>query len=195
MPHTARQKILDYLKRNQTVSSREVARALQMTPANARYHLSILASDGRAEVISMRQEGRGRPVKVYRLAGTLAGDNLAALADALLTEAGTSVDMDTLGKRMAREIDTSGRPLTRRLATTIERLNELHYHARWEAGAEGPRVILGYCPYAAVIRQHPHLCQMDSALLGKLLGSAVKQTAKLEVGAGERPFCAFLVGG
>ena len=66
MPITTRHKILDYLKRNRTVSSRELARALQMTPANARYHLGILAADGRVEVISQRQEGRGRPEKVYR---------------------------------------------------------------------------------------------------------------------------------
>ncbi len=64
-----------------------VARVLQMTPANARHHLGILAADGRVEVISQRQGGRGRPEKVYRLAGTLVGDNLSVLADALLTEA------------------------------------------------------------------------------------------------------------
>lgn len=192
MPTTTRQKILDYLKRNRTVSSREIARALQMTPANARYHLGILATDGRVEIINQRQIGRGRPEKVYHLAGTLLGDNLSALSDALLTEAGGKVEMEALGNRIAGESDTAGRPLMRRLASTIKRLNEMHYQSRWEAGAEGPRVVLGHCPYGGVIEKHPELCQMDAALLTRLLGGHVSQTAKLETGAGGLPYCVFV---
>jgi predicted ArsR family transcriptional regulator len=190
---TTRQKILDYLKRNRTVSSRELARALQMTPANARHHLGILAADGRVEVIRQRQEGRGRPEKVYRLAGTLVGDNLSVLADALLREAGGKVEMEALGKRIAGESGVSSQPLMRRLASAVERLNTMRYQARWEAGAEGPRIILGHCPYSAVIQGHPELCQMDLALLRELLGRKLRQTTKLESGAGGLPFCAFIL--
>jgi len=190
---TTRQKILDYLKRNRTVSSRELARALQMTPANARHHLGILAADGRVEVIRQRQEGRGRPEKVYRLAGTLVGDNLSVLADVLLTEAGGKVEMEALGKRIAGEGAVSGQPLMRRLSSVIERLNMMHYQARWEAGAEGPRIILGHCPYSVVIKDHPELCRMDLALLSELLSGELRQTTKLESGAGGLPFCAFVL--
>ena len=80
----------------------------------------------------------------------------------------------------------------RRLSSTIERLNEMHYQARWEAGAGGPRIVLGHCPYAAVIKNHPELCQMDAALLVILLSGEVSQTAKLETGAGGLPYCAFI---
>lgn len=192
MPITTRQKILDYLKRNRTVSSRELARALHMTSANARHHLGILAADGRVEVTSKRLVGKGRPEKVYRLAGTLVGDNLSALVEALLTEAGGKVEMGALGERIAGENVISGQPLMRRLVSAVERLNAMHYQARWEAGAEGPRVVLGHCPYAAVIGKHPELCQMDSSLLAKLLGGDVRQTAKLEEGAGGLPYCVFV---
>ena len=81
----------------------------------------------------------------------------------------------------------------RRLASTIERLNSMHYQARWEAGAEGPRIILGHCPYRAIIADHPELCQMDAALLTELLQDEVMQTAKLEPGAGGLPFCGFVL--
>jgi predicted ArsR family transcriptional regulator len=191
MPITTRHKILDYLKRNRTVSSRELARALQMTPANARYHLGILAADGRVEAISQRQEGRGRPEKVYRLAGTLVGDNLSVLVEALLTEAGGKVDIEALGKRIAGGSPGSSQPLMRRLSSVVGRLNTMRYQARWEAGAAGPRIILGHCPYSAVIQGHPELCQMDLALLGELLSGELRQTAKLEIGAGDLPFCVF----
>jgi predicted ArsR family transcriptional regulator len=193
MPITTRQKILDYLKRNRSVSSRELARALHMTPANARHHLGILATDGRVEVASQRRGGKGRPEKVYRLAGTLAGDNLSVLADALLTEAGATVEMEALGERIAGDNPESAQPLMRRLVSVVERLNGMHYQSRWEAGAEGPRIVLGHCPYSAVISKHPELCQMDAGLLTKLLGGDVRQTAKLEIGAGGLPYCVFVL--
>jgi predicted ArsR family transcriptional regulator len=193
MPITSRQKILDYLKRNRSASSREIARTLHMTSANARHHLCSLAADGRVEVINQRQIGRGRPEKVYRLAGTLMGDNLSALVDAILTEADGKIQMEALGERIAGEnIAAAGQPLMRRLASTVKRLNEMHYQARWEAGVEGPRIVLGHCPYAAVIEKHPSLCRMDAALLAKILGGGVRQTAKLESGGGGLPYCAFV---
>lgn len=191
MTTTTRQKIIEYLKRNRTVSSRELARAMQMTPANARHHLGILAADGRVEIFNQRQKGIGRPEKVYRLAGTLAGDNLSVLADALLMEAGWKVDFEAVGRRIVGESITTSQPLMRRLVFAIERLNTMHYQARWEAGAEGPRIILGHCPYSAIIENHPELCQMDAALLGKLLGGEIWQEAKLESGVGGLPFCVF----
>lgn len=192
MPISTRQKILDYLRRNRSVSSRELARFLHMTPANARHHLGILAADGRVEVVSQRRGGKGRPEKVYRLAGTLVGDNLSALADALLTEAGGMVGMEALGNRIAGESLVSGQTLMRRLASAVERLNGMHYQSRWEAGAEGPRIVLGHCPYGAVIEKHPELCQMDTSLLATLLSGEVRQTAKLEIGAGGLPYCVFV---
>lgn len=192
MSTTTRQKILGYLKRNKSVSSREIARALQMTPANARHHLSILAADGRVEVISQRQVGRGRPEKVYQLGSTFVGDNLSVLADAVLTEANGRVGMEALGERVAGEVDSTGQPLMQRLSSTIKRLNEMHYQARWEAGAGGPRVVLGHCPYATVIENHPELCRMDAAMLSKLLNGKVIQTSKLEMGAGDLPYCSFV---
>lgn len=189
MPTTSRQKILDYLKRNRIASPREVARALRMTPANARRHLGILAADGRVQVVSQAVAGRGRPGKAYRLSGALAGDNLSALAEALLTEAGTSVGMEALGRRLGGDPIPSRLPLMRRLAAAVERLNAMRYQARWEAGAEGPRMMLGHCPYAALVGRHPELCRMDAALLGYLLGREVLQVAKMEPG-GTQP-CIF----
>src|SRR5512138_146770 len=70
---TARQRILTYLMKSRNSSPREIARAMSMTPANARRHLSILQKDGRVAVSGERREGRGRPVKLYSLSAALAG--------------------------------------------------------------------------------------------------------------------------
>lgn len=72
----------------------------------------------------------------------------------------------------------------------VEKLNGMHYQARWEAGADGPRIIFGRCPYAAVIEGHPELCQMDVGLLGNALGRDVRQLAKIEKAQG---VCVFVV--
>jgi predicted ArsR family transcriptional regulator len=188
---TARHKILEHLKKNRFVSAREIARALKMTAPNVRHHLSILVADGRAEVMSVRKrEGKGRPEKVYSLSRAALGDNLAGLADAFLTEAGSGVQMEAVGRRLAGEPTSSAeasQSIPRRLASVLEKLNEAHYMARWEASAEGPRVILGMCPYAAIIGKHPELCQMDAAMLTTLLGRNAEQRAKLS------PVCVFVV--
>ncbi len=103
---TARQKVLTYLTKNRTASAREISRSTKMSTATVRHHLRVLASDGRLEMESVRgRDGRGRPEKVYSIPRAALGDNLSALADALLTEAGKSVRVDALAKRLAGESD------------------------------------------------------------------------------------------
>jgi DeoR family suf operon transcriptional repressor len=190
---TARHKVLAYLNKTRTASAREISRALKMPAANVRHHLRVLASDGRLEMASVRgREGRGRPEKVYSLPRAALGDNLSALADALLAEASTTVRMEPLAKGLAGQSNFSGQPVAKRLNLTIEKLNQMSYHARWEAGSAGPRIVLGHCPYAAIIEKHPELCQMDKALLQDLMGQSADQIFK--IGKDGSSVCVFVVG-
>ena len=185
---TARQKVLTFLKKNRGVSAREIARGLNMSAANVRHHLGVLVADGRAEVMSARRhDGKGRPEKLYSISRAALGDNLAGLASALLAEAGTNVQMEALANRMADGRESASQPLGKRLAHIVEKMNEMNYQARWEAAAEGPRVIFGLCPYAAVIEKYPELCRMDAAILRKMLGRDVEQRLKLA------PVCTFVM--
>jgi len=86
-------------------------------------------------------------------------------------------------------------PLPRRLTLAVDRFNELHYQARWEAGIDGARFILGHCPYAAIVAEYPELCRMDAYLLEQRSGSPVEQMAKLQPSAKGYPFCVFRVSG
>jgi predicted ArsR family transcriptional regulator len=190
---TARQKVLAYFAKTRTASAREIARSLKMSPAAVRHHLRVLTADGRLEISFIRpREGRGRPEKVYSLPRSALGDNLAALGDAILSEAGSSVHMETLAKRLAGDVSFSDQSIARRLNSSIEKLNQMNYHARWEAGPQGPRLIFGHCPYAALIGKHPELCQMDEALLEQFMGDAVKQMFK--IGKEESSVCVFALG-
>jgi len=200
---TSRQQILAYIRKHQTASAADISRALGMTQANARHHLAHLEANGLIEVAGQRRgEGRGRPMLVYALSRQMSGDNLDNLAGSLLSElldglAGKDQDIHlrALAKRLAGDYpaDPTGQaiPITRRLAQVIERLNELHYQARWEAAASGPHIILGYCPYSAIIAGCPEICQIDAYLLEELLSLRVMQVAKQEHRAQGGVYCAF----
>ena len=192
---TARQKVLAHLKKTRAASAREIARALKMSAPNVRHHLGILVSDGRLEVTSLHQRGgRGRPEKMYSLSQSALGDNLSVLADALLNG---KVNVEAVGKRIVQSqglVGIANQPMPKRLSLLVEKLDEMHYQARWEAGAEGPRVIFGRCPFAKIIENHPELCKMDAAMLEMSLARPIVQFIKSESSArGLCPF-AFQVG-
>ena len=190
---TARQKVLSYLTKSRTASAREISRALKMSAPTVRHHLRVMVSDGRLEQISARgRDGKGRPEKMYSLPPAALGDNLSALADALLSEAGSSFDYDAIANHLAGQSNIASQPVAKRLNLVVEKLNRMNYHARWEAGAEGPRIILSHCPYAAIIAKHPELCKMDESLLEEWMGRPALQTSK--IGTDGSLLCVFALG-
>lgn len=190
---TARQKVLTYLNKSRAASAREIARSLKMSPATVRHHLRVLAADGRLELTSVRgRDGRGRPEKIYSLPRAALGTNLAALSNALLVEAGSGIRMESLAKYMVGEDNFAGQPLAKRLNLTVEKLNDMNYHARWEAGVEGPRIIFAHCPYAAILEKHPELCKMDESMLKDFMGQPARQI--LKTGKEGSSVCVFVVG-
>ena len=177
---TARHRVLLYVNKARTASAREISRALKMSAANVRHHLRVLVSDGRLEVSNVRiGEKRGRPEKLYSLPRAVLGDNLAVLSNALLREAGSQIRVEGLVKHLIGESDFAGQPIAKRLNLIIEKLNQMNYHARWEAGSSGPRIIFGHCPYSAIIDKHPELCKMDATMLEELMGQSAEQLTKM----------------
>jgi predicted ArsR family transcriptional regulator len=205
---TTRQKVLAHLRKARMASAREIGRALNLSAPAVRHHLSVLASDGRiVQLKEARKEGRGRPVKVFGLSPVLQGNNLALLSDLLLEyfldyvpPAERQGVLNDLARAMSRsrrgvqgDSESPEFSLPKRLASTIEILNELNYQARWEAGPEGPRIIPGYCPYGEIIGKHPELCSMDSALLEIHLGRGVIRTQRVEPAVPKMCPFAFLI--
>lgn len=194
---TVRQKILSYLRKKQSASAQEIAQVLQVTAADARHHLNLLAADGRVTPSKEHSAGRGRPARRYQLSNALRGENLSALLDAALEEwlgklspSKREQALRSLAKRIANRSTLPIGPLAKRLAATVEKLNASHYQARWEAGAQGPRIVFANCPYAAIIAEHPELCRMDSALLEEWMALDARQLARIERGQG---VCIFLL--
>ncbi len=196
---TARQRVLNYLQKQRSASAAQIGRGLNMSAASVRHHLSIMLRDGRITLLSENQQGRrGRPVKSYGLSEKSLGDNLALLSDAILEELlkGLSLSkrngiINAVAKTLAIQFKTDNLdvPLAKRLAIIIEKLNELHYQARWEAGPQGPRILFAHCPYAAIIEKHPELCDVDEALVGKLMNARACQLAKIGQHPIGSPYC------
>jgi predicted ArsR family transcriptional regulator len=212
---TARQRILEYLEAHRAVTTGELSRALDTTEANIRRHLAILQEQGQAAVVGERPSAeRGRPARLFGLSEQVLGNNLDLLASALLEEMSDRPEEESppwaertaarlytrmagsAGKNPARE-PAAGEPksgsLGQRLYHVVGQLNHYHYQARWEAHREAPRLILGHCPYAGIIEQHPELCQVDAILLSKLLRSEVQPIALRERDRLGMPHCVFRV--
>ncbi len=202
MKNGTRERIFDYLKRNQSAGADEIARALGMTGANIRHHLGIMAESGQITMVEKRIEGKGRPVIVYRLSEALLGNGYAVLVEAMSKawlERLNENEKDGALRALAEVLSGgagSDQPtsMQRKLALLIEKLNQMHYQAKWEAGAGGARIILGHCPYAEIIARHPELCRMDRSMLESQLNQPVKQLTKLERNPAGLPVCIFVAG-
>ncbi len=210
---TARQRLCDYIRQHPLVSVAELSQVMKVTEANIRYHLTILQEQGLVEEGGQKnQVAKGRPATLYKLSEQTLGHNLDCLSDALLTELFSDLSSETqreiLQRTARRMLDGLSKPqsgitevnssktqtLTRRLNGVIRLLNLLNYQARWEAHAEGPRLVLIHCPYKAVINTHPELCQLDRYFLQGLLDTPVVQLIRHHEDQPGLSQCLFQVG-
>ena len=187
-PDSTLETILLYLKNHHTASPGEIAKALNLTGAAVRYHLSHLRNDGRVESVCMTNvlktgKKRGRPAQMYQLSAQSRPNNTNALTGTLLR---MGLDQDAniadfwmeLAHWMVGTVPNQT-SLNRRLANAVETCNQMRHEARWEAGPQGPRIIFNNCPYRELLPQFPGLCQMDGKILGAILHRDVEQTAKI----------------
>jgi predicted ArsR family transcriptional regulator len=197
---STRHRLLDYLGLKQIATSTELSRLLQVTSADVRHHLNLLHKEGLIEIIGEKQpQGPGRPAKLYSLSQKQKQANLVLLIEALLqviTSEYSPGDRSIKMQQVAVYISGSTNPngnLSQRLFHAINRLNELNYQARWEAHQQTPRIILGNCPYAAIVYNHPEICQIDKYLLESMLNLPVEQESKLIRDDREFTYCIFYI--
>lgn len=176
---STRQRILDLLSIQGQASTAELSRAISVTQADIRYHISRMAKEGLVVAAKPKQSGRrGRPSQRYQLATKSKQDNYDILVRALMAEIRSSEEVGDLLERIARQIPgkfAPSAPLGQRLVQAVEQLNLLNYQARWEAHVNQPRVIFERCPYASLRTDFSEICTLDTNLLMNLLGEKVIQ--------------------
>jgi predicted ArsR family transcriptional regulator len=198
---TSRQKILNYVIEQQSTSVEELSKAFHVTPANIRHHLSILTEQGSISIIGQKATTKkGRPAQLYCSKQFSDQNNFDRLSRILLqtllsmtrSEEKYSL-IETIASYLAAEFKTSNINPTRRLYATIYALNKLNYQAHWEAHSMNPRVMLGHCPYQAIIGEHPELCLLDASLIEQLSGAPARQIEKQTINVKGLAQCIFLL--
>jgi len=179
---STRQRLLEMLSNQDQVSAAEISRALAVTQADVRYHLTMMEQEGLILTVKPKHSGRrGRPARRFSLASKTMQDNYEILTSALLssmrkniTEEERNRILHEIARQLPGEFKPDG-PLGRRLMQAVDRLNLLNYQARWEAHADAPRVIFDRCPFASLRPEYPELCLVDAYLLSTLLDEPVVQ--------------------
>ncbi len=211
MTTSIRTRILETLAQKKALSAAALSAALGITPAGIRHHLRRLESDGLVEEVPVgsgrpsagfapgqASKKRGRPGANYRLSDR--GSGMTYLAQALLAALADHPEQESAWPALAAAalagaaVPGRSESIAAILGRAVQRLNELGYQSRWEAHAAGPRLLLGRCPYHAIIAQHPELCQLDAALLARLSGRSVQQMTKLALNLQGLPVCVFRLG-
>jgi predicted ArsR family transcriptional regulator len=197
----ARQKILNFIIEQQSTTVDELSKVFKVTPANIRHHLSILIGQGSVKVIGQKAASfRGRPAQIYSCTQQSNQNNLDQLADVLLADFlqnsgqdGTNSLLKKIASQMVSKYSIEFNNPTRRLYSSIRVLNHMSYQAHWEAHVKNPRIMLGHCPYGAILDRHPEICQMDTFVIETLLNTPVRQIEKLTLNAKGLPECVFLL--
>ena len=187
------------------LTAADLATLLDMSPAGARRHLDALMAQGRVdERVSTihANRGRGRPARRYALSKhgrdgfPHAYDDLAlaALRHIATTEGAEAVARFTadrvagLEERCRDAMDSASsdepeHPLARAEALAAALTLE-GYAASASAIAAGGQLCQHHCPVAHVAAEFPQLCEAETQVISRLVGTHVQRLATIAHGDG-----------
>ncbi len=137
-----------------------------------RGHLDVLLAAGQIERTPGPRRGRGRPPMLYAAMSNeapLYADLVATLVDQL-GENTDSALVDDAASRWAEVVADRAGPATDlddAVDRAAEALDRLGFSA--QVSPVGDSITLGSCPYAALVRDQPVICDIHTALLRDLL--------------------------
>ena len=196
---TTRGKIVALLRRgSHTVE--ELAAAVGLTDNAVRSHLSTLERDGLVRQGGLRRlDGPGKPANVYEVHPDAVAQFSRAYAPVLralveelavqMAPARSAELMQAVGRRLSADSPRSRAEdtLDVRMQAGAALLNSLGGDAHVEK-RDGSLAIRGSgCPLSVATARHPELCGAVEALLGEVIGVAVRETCV----RGDRPQCCF----
>ncbi|MCX4551806.1 transcriptional regulator [Streptomyces sp. NBC_01387] len=177
----------------------ELAGRLGLTPAAVRRHLDALVTD---EVIVPREQRvygartRGRPAKVFALTDCgrdafeqsydkLAGDALRWIA----RHSGDEAVMDFARDRLTTQAETYREAIEAaapesRAEALAKALTADGYAATARNAPVGEQLCQHHCPVAHVAEQFPQLCEAETEVFSRLLGTHVQRLATIAHGDG-----------
>ena len=196
---STRERVVQSVLQHGPSTAAALAERLTLTPAAIRRHLTALLESGVLTSREQRvygQRGRGRPAKVFVLTDTgraefyQAYDDLAIQALRHLAEAAGPEAVRTLAQQRIADVERRFRtiraerpdvPPTQALA---EALTADGYVASIQPVRSGDQLCQHHCPVAHVAEQFPQLCEVETEVFSRLLGSHVQRLATIAHGDG-----------
>jgi predicted ArsR family transcriptional regulator len=182
----------------------ELAERLHLSPAGIRRHLDALASTGRVEERTAPQphRGRGRPARRFTLtesgrsAFPHAYDDLALTALRHVAASGGPDAVRAVAEQqlagleercstaVAEATKAGGGAPVDRAQVLASALTAEGYAASASAIASGGQLCQHHCPVAHVAAEFPQLCEAETAVIGRLVGTHVQRLATIAHGDG-----------
>ncbi len=197
-----RDRVITLLLERGSATAAELGKALGLSPAGIRRHLDVMLADGM--VIARNRpvrghRGRGRPAKVFALteAARLSCaphtyDDLASAALRWIARNGGSEavtrfaaeQVSILEERCrAAMADANDEPLARARALA-RALSAEGYAASATTIATGGQLCQHNCPVAHVAAEFPQLCEAETEVISRLVGTHVQRLATIANGDG-----------
>lgn len=168
----SRSQILHLIQQADTpLSLEDISAATDLHVNTIRTHVEVLRAAGKIDRVRAMASGRGRPRWLYapadvddpyvRLAGQLS-EALEATDDPGLA--------DEAARRWRAAEDVSRNPAAtadEAVAVAAESLAKLGFEV--DVSPTGDTVYLGRCPYAALVREHPVICDIHARALEQVL--------------------------
>jgi predicted ArsR family transcriptional regulator len=178
-----------------------LAARLGITPAAVRRHLDAMVAQGTVQArdaATRGARGRGRPAKLFSLTDsgrepfTQAYDDLASSAIRFLAQTGGAAAVTAFARARVDELEARYGDVVRaaapeeRTQVLAEQLRADGYaaSARPAAGAGGAQLCQHHCPVAHVAAEFPQLCEAETEVFARLLGTHVQRLATIAHGDG-----------
>ncbi|MEN3306817.1 MAG: hypothetical protein V7603_3019 [Micromonosporaceae bacterium] len=200
--HRTRDRLAEHLLGHGEATANDLAEALGVSPAAIRRHLDAMSADGDVTSREQRvrgQRGRGRPARVFQLTdqarlrrGTHTYDDLAAAALRwIAARGGQQAVVDFALARVAAleahcrtKLENAGDDPMTRAEALASALTAEGYAATASAIATGGQLCQHHCPVAHVAAEFPQLCEAETLVISRLVGTHVQRLATIAHGDG-----------
>ncbi len=179
----------------------ELAVELGLSPAAIRKHLDAMLADGLVEARERRPRGprgRGRPAKTFALTATAREtfphfyDGIATAALRWIAEHGgpdaveafATSQVTALEERCRAALREAGDDPMARAEALARALTAEGYAANATTIATGGQLCQHHCPVAHVAAEFPQLCDAETAVISRLIGTHVQRLATIAHGDG-----------
>jgi predicted ArsR family transcriptional regulator len=196
-----RERISELLLAEGSATAGQLGEALGLSPAAIRRHLDAMAADGLVcsrERVHRGRRGRGRPARVFALTDAARDslphtyDGLAASALRWIAREGGAEAVGEFAReqvaalegRCRAALDGAGDDPVARSEALAAALTAEGYAASASAIASGGQLCQHHCPVAHVAAEFPQLCEAETQVISRLVGTHVQRLATIAHGDG-----------